>query len=706
MLNLLKKYAWLWSVVFVLIATSFIPLKAQESPDIDLETLVEEIFAVQDQDLNYADLYESLWQRYQHPLNLNEATLEDLRNLFMLSERQISNLLRYRELYGNLLTLYELQVVPAWDKATIQKVLPFVTVAPRQEGKPSWQQRWWEAEKVWLTRTEMTLEEKKGYMLPDTLSNGERSSRYAGSPYKAYSRFRISRAKDFSFGMTIENDAGEPWQWNTEQKQYGPDFLSFHAFLENEKKLKRVAVGDYTLQWGQGLLFGGGFSLGKGTETVRAVSRNNGGVRPYASVLESGFLRGVAATYGFSVGKKEAVLDITTFYSRHLQDGKVPGDTLDFDPDSFYSNLLQTGLHRTPSEISAKNQLTEQTAGANLLFKSSNRNLQAGLTVAHTQFDMPLRKADRPYNRFEFSGDQNYNVGAFAEYVWKNARFFGEVAQSKSGGVGAISGFTAPVAHWMEFAFLVRHYDKNFHSFYGNAFGENSRNINEQGVYWGVKLYPFKHTTFSAYFDKFKFPWLKYRIDAPSEGYEWVGKLTYAPTRQAALYVQYREEQKGANVKQDDELLKLNAVMQATKRSYWLGLQYEPAGYVYLKSRVQFSSYMLNNEQTTGYALAQDAGLNFQKFRMSTNIALFDADYNNRQYVYERDVLYAFSIPAYQGRGIRTYLLLQYKLNRNLSFWGRIARTRYTDRNIISSGLETIEGNQKTDLKFQFRIRF
>ena len=708
MASQLKKYAWLWGVAFMHIGTSFMHLNAQELSEgqPDLETLVEEIFAVQDQDLNYDDLYESLWQYYQYPLNLNEATLEDLRNLFMLSERQISNLLRYRELYGDLLTLYELQVVPAWDKASIQKVLPFVTVAPRQEGKPSWQQRWQQAEKVWLTRTEMTLEEKKGYTLPDTLSNGELSSRYAGSPHKLYSRFRISRAKDFSFGITVENDAGEPFQWYTKQKLYGPDFLSLHAFLENEKKLKRLAVGDYTLQWGQGLLFGGGFSMGKGTETVRAVSRNNGGVRPYASVLESGFLRGIAATYGFPVGEKGAVLDITTFYSRHPQDGKVPDDTLDFDPDSFYSNLLQTGLHRTPSEISAKNQLTEQTAGANLLFKSSNRNLQAGLTVAHTQFDMPVRKADRPYNRFEFSGDQNYTAGAFADYVWKNTRFFGEVAQSKSGGTGAIGGFTMPVANWMEFALVSRYYARDFHTFYGNALGENSRNINEEGVYWGIKLYPFRYTTFSAYFDKFSFPWLKYRVDAPSEGYEYLGKLTYAPTRYATLYVQYREEQKGANVKQDDELLKLNSVLQGTKRGYWIGLHYEPTNYLYLKSRVQFSSYILNTEQTTGYALAQDAGLNLQKLRVNTSIALFDADYNNRQYVYERDVLYAFSIPAYQGRGIRTYLLLQYKLNRTLSFWARVARTRFADRNTISSGLETIEGNQKTDLKFQLQVRF
>ncbi len=703
-----KKYKRLKVVLLLLTVTSFCALKAQNFKEKQplIESLIEDIFAVQDQELNYADLYESLWQRYQYPLNLNEATLEDLRGLFILSERQISNLLKYRGFSGELLTIYELQVVPAWDEGTIQKVLPFVTVAPPNDEKPHWRQRWRQADKTWLTRTERTLETKKGYLLPDTLGNGELSSRYSGTPYKLYSRFRISRAKDFSFGITVENDAGEPFRWNTKQKHYGADYWSFHAYLENKKKLKRLAIGDYTLQWGQGLLFGSGFVIGKGAETVRAVTRNSAGVKPYTSVLESGFMRGAAATYGFAINEKGAVLDVTTFYSRQQQDGRRPDDSLANDPDLFYSNLLQTGMHRTPTELLGKNQLREETAGANAMFKSGNRSLQVGLTLSHTQFDIPIHKAGRLYNSHEFTGKSNFVGGIFADYVLRNTRFFGEVARSKSGGVGAIGGFITPIANWMEFAMIARNYAKNFHTFYGNAFGENSRSINEQGVYWGVKLSPFKHTTFSAYFDKFKFPWLKYRVDAPSEGYEFLARISYNPTRNTSLYAQYREEQKGINVKLEDDQLKLNKVMPGTKQNYWIGMNHHPNDVLQLKTRVQFSSYALNNEITTGHTIAQDVGLAYPKVKVVTSLALFDADFNNRQYVYERDVLYAFSIPAYQGKGLRSYLLLQYKFNRALSFWARIARTRFTDRETVSSGLEAIEGNAKTDVKFQCRVRF
>ena len=70
------------------------------------------------------------------------------------------------------------------------------------------------------------------------------------------------------------------------------DFWSAHLMLENQGKFRKLIVGDYQLQLGQGLLFGAGFGVGKGAETVNALQRVTLGIRPYTSVLEGGFLRG------------------------------------------------------------------------------------------------------------------------------------------------------------------------------------------------------------------------------------------------------------------------------------------------------------------------------------------------------------------------------------------------------------------------------
>ena len=87
--------------------------------------------------------------------------------------------------------------------------------------------------------------------------------------------------------------------------------------------------------------------------------------------------------------------------------------------------------------------------------------------------------------------------------------------------------------------------------------------------------------------------------------------------------------------------------------------------------------------------------------------ALFDTDnYDNRLYVYERDVWLAYSFPAYSGVGLRNYALVQYKLSQKMDVWFRWSHVRYTDRTEIGSGGEALSGNTGNDVKFQVRMRF
>jgi hypothetical protein len=87
---------------------------------------------------------------------------------------------------------------------------------------------------------------------------------------------------------------------------------------------------------------------------------------------------------------------------------------------------------------------------------------------------------------------------------------------------------------------------------------------------------------------------------------------------------------------------------------------------------------------------------------------LFDAPtYDNRFYLYEKDILYAFSIPMFYGLGLRYYLNMKYELTKNFSLWFKIAQTAYGDnRASISSGNEEIQVNKKTDIRFMIRYRF
>jgi hypothetical protein len=252
----------------------------------------------------------------------------------------------------------------------------------------------------------------------------------------------------------------------------------------------------------------------------------------------------------------------------------------------------------------------------------------------------------------------------------------------------------------LEFSALYRKYDRNFHSFYGAAFGENTRNINEEGFYLGLRYRPGRSLNFAVYADRFRFPWLRFRVDAPSTGHEYLARFTYQPNKNILMYFQAREESKARNVSLPEQ--GTNAVPQGIRRNYILNVAYGTRENLELRSRLQWSTYALGGQQTGGLTLVQDLNWQWKQWKLSSRFALFDTDdYDNRQYVFERNVLYAFSIPAYFGEGSRTYLMVQYKANPQTSFWFRWAHTRYTDRESVGSGLDRIDGNKRTDLSVQ-----
>lgn len=690
------------SNIFLLITLAFLPigLQSQSLPperQENFEHLIQQLFPVQDEDLPYEDIYEALFQYYMQPLDLNQASQEELQSLFILSEPQIQSFFQHLQRNGKLLSIYELQAVPGWDLQTIHQLLPFVKVMDmgfKRDNRNLISRIKESGKGMLLFRHERTVEERQGYRP----RNDSVPPNYLGSPDKLYMRFRLNRPHDFSFGFTLEKDAGEQFAWQPGLKQYGPDFISFHSLLYNQGKFTRIVVGDFQLQFGQSLVFGSGFSLGKGAETITTVRRSNTGIRPYTSVLESGFFRGTAFTYQFL-----PQLEITSLYANNARDAIVSlrEDTVLLQSEMQFSTLQQSGFHRTSRELAAKGSIREQSAGAIIHYKSKNRRFQLGASSLYTHFNQNWNRNPQLYNYFEFSGQQNFVGSLFGEFTWQNIHLFSELARSKSGGTGLVAGSMIALSPELDFSLLLRSYDPDFHSFYSTGFGEGSRSINERGLYLGLKYKPNRQWWYTAYFDRFSFPWLRYRVDAPSDGFEYLLRANYQPSKTMLFYVQFREEAKDIN---SSEGTVTRTPLPGRKKNYLLNFDFSPTAQIRIQSRLQGSTYFLNKQLTTGYALAQDISWQHKRLKLSGRMALFDTDdYNNRQYVYEKDVLWAFSIPAYNGKGIRNYLLLQYKLNRQLTFWFRWSRTRYLDRKLISSANEGIEGNQINQLKGQIR---
>lgn len=669
-------------------------------PAIDLEVFMERLFPIQEEDLDYESIYEVLFQLYLNPIDINRSDSEILQATYLLNPTQISNLISYRTEFGPLLSLYELQAVPDFDLLTIENLLPFVTLGDKGlKSKKFWERVKEEEQAYLLLRHQRTWETRRGYTPADTSRNGTLSSRYLGDPNNVYLRFRIQHARDFSMGITLDKDAGEKFTWDGKTARFGFNFFSFHFTRYFVGKLKTIALGDFQASFGQGLVFGAGYTLGKGAETVPTVRRSSIGILPYTAAMEFGFFRGIGATRQFKNWQASVIA------SQAARDGRisVSGDSLETQED-IISSINQSGLHRTSSELSTKNQFQETNLGGNIQYSHPSGRFQFGANSLFSRFDRPWIRTPQLYNRFEFAGQSNLVSSLYFNYNWKNFFLFGESARSQSGGTGTVLGFVSSLSKTVDFSLLWRKYDRNFHSFYASGFAENTRPINELGVYLGIQVRPEKRWKINAYYDFFKFPWLRYRVYAPSKGYEWLARISYQPNRNLIAFIQIREEQKDRNLPDSGEPSLPYFVHPVKKLNGLLSLETNLSKNLFLRSRVLLSQVRIEEEKTHGFMILQDVQYGQNKWRLTGRVAIFDAEtYDNRLYAFENNVLWTFSIPAFSGQGMRYYLLGQYQFNQKLTAYMRFSRTIYTDREIISSGLQTIEGPRQTDTALMIR---
>ncbi|MCC2547961.1 helix-hairpin-helix domain-containing protein [Hymenobacter sp. BT175] len=696
-------------MALVLLLNAVGPALGQEyvRPAVDLDRLVQELFAeIQSDNVPYEDLYETLLQYYQTPLNLNTAGREELRGLLLLSENQISALLQHRQARGELLSLYELQSVTGFDLRSIYRVAPFVTVqqgnANRTRG-PLWQRVLHEENNSLMLRYERVLQQRTGYTPPDTTSSGALTSRYLGSPDKLMLRYRVSHTRDFSFGVTAEKDAGEPLAWRPNDNRYGADFYSAHLMIQERGRLKTLVLGDYQLQFGQGLLLSSGLQVGKGAETITTIRRSSLGVRAYSSVLESTFFRGGAATISLARG-----WELTGFLSSKRVDAnqQLAADSLAAF-DEYSTGILLTGFHRTATEIANRRRLREQISGGNLGYTSPSGKLALGTTVVNTQYGTPLQRSPDLYNAYEFRGRHNLALGVHYSYVVRNVLLFGETARSSSGGIGTVNGVLASLSPSLDVSALFRSYARDFHTFYGQALSENTRNINESGLYLGLKLRPIARWELSAYYDQFRFPWLRYQVGAPSGGHDWLVRVAYTPSKTSILYAQMRMRVKEQDADEPGGLLP--RPVPTERRSLLLFYDTKPSLSFSLRTRLQGTHYREDaSAWSTGYVLSQDAAVTITpRVQLSARYALFDTDdYDTRQYIFEQDVLYAFSVPPLYGRGTRLYGIAEIKCSRHLTLWLRYAETHYRNVTTVGSGLEEIQGPRRSEVKAQLRYKF
>jgi hypothetical protein len=653
-----------------------------------LETLTENS---DDNETEDDSFLQSMQQFLKDPINLNTADAEQLKELLILSPIQIQNLISYRNLLGNFINLYELQAVPGWNIGTIQKLRLFITVSNKVVLVHSLKERLQNGSNTILVRTSEVLEKSKGYRADATTAHNF----YPGSPQKIFIRYKYQYKNLLQYGVLAEKDAGEQFFKGAQKR--GFDFYSAHFFARNIGIIKQLALGDFTVNMGQGLTQWQSLAFKKSVD-IANIKRQLAVLRPYNSAGEINFHRGV----GITIGSKN--WETTAFASLKKVDGNFATDTV--NNDGFITSLQTSGLHRTSSETADKGIQQQLAFGGNLAYNKSNFHL--GVNGIQYHFRLPINKQAVPYNLYALSGNTLGNYGIDYAYTFKNMHFFGEAAMTNSFDKAFVNGLLISVDANVDLSFLYRNISEKYHSLYSSAFTENSTPVNEEGMFGGISIRPTNFWRIDAYADLYKFPWLKYLTDAPTVGADYMLQASYKPNKQLELYLRYHTESKSKNFNPD--LSMLSPVVNKPKQNFRTQVNYKINSAITFRNRVEMVWYNKNGQG------AQNGFLTFadilykpalKNYSAGMRLQYFETDgYDSRLYAYENDVLFSYSIPVFYDKGFRYYLNFNCDLNKQIIIWVRWAQSIYKDKTSIGSGLDEISGNKKSEIKMQLQYRF
>lgn len=620
----------------------------------------------------------------KHPLNLNEADATDLKEFFFLTSLQIDNLISYRNLLGKFLSIYELQSIPSWDITTIKKILPYITIANAVSFNEDIKARLKNGDHNLLFRISEVPETSVGF---DKTTSG---TKYLGGKEKIFLRYRYQYKNLLQYGFAADKDAGE--QFFKGAQKYGFDFYSFHLFARNVGKIKAIALGDFTVNMGQGLIQWQSLAFKKSAD-VMAIKRQSPILRPYNSSGEFYFHRGI----GITVQQKN--IEATVFASIRKISANFVADTVNHE--DFISSILNSGYHRTQSEIDDRNNLQQLAFGGNVNFHKDNWHI--GINEVYYNFSLPVQKRDEPYNKYAISGKSWNNVSVEYSYTLNNFHFFGEAAADKNLSKAFLNGLLISLDPKVDLSILHRSICKQYLAVYGNAFTENTYPTNENGFYAGISIRPIAGWQLNMYADLYKFPWLKYLVDAPSSGKDFLAELTYTPDKQIEIYTRFRSETKQSN--QTDNTTVTNYLVAIPKQSWRTQINYKVSKSIELRNRLELLWWNKNSSNAeTGFLNYFDVLYHplLRSYSGNVRFQYFETDgYDSRIYAYENDVLYSYSIPSFYNKGWRYYINFSCDIKKNLSVWFRWAQTIYSDKKIIGSGLDEILGNKKSEIKLQ-----
>jgi hypothetical protein len=230
----------------------------------------------------------------------------------------------------------------------------------------------------------------------------------------------------------------------------------------------------------------------------------------------------------------------------------------------------------------------------------------------------------------------------------------------------------------------------------------------------GLSIRPVLGWKLDVYADIFRFPWLKYQVNAPSGGHEYLAQVNFTPNKNVEIYTRFRQETKSMNVA--DSGMAIQPIAPVTRLNWRTQINFRLNRTIELRSRVETLWYASNSQQKkeTGFLFYTDVHVKpyFRPFFFNARIQYIETDgYNSRIYAWENTVLYNFSIPPLYSKALRYIVNFNYRLMSrmkkqhpqkfNCLFSLSYAQAVYPSEMAVEATKSAIEAYNRADIKLQ-----
>ena len=535
-------------------------------------------------------------------------------------------------------------------------------------------------------KTKRTVWElKSGARIILPLTNGYDKSRnihFAGSPVQYRTQYSIKSKGKYSAGISLEKDAGEPELPNYD---YISGYISIDNVFGSQSFFKNITLGDFKVNSGYGLVAGQNNRFSKPGFTLSSLQKGKG-ITPNRGFNETGYNRGLAISTG--IGKWESLI----YYANQKRSAALR-ESPDYPEQLCISSFPSDGLHRTETEIARKNNITQQSAGANIQY--GNNRIEWGLKFAYREYSLPVVPDITGLKNYNISGYSGYNTGADFKVKVGTIILMSEIAVNENYKPACIAGLQGNPVNGMNCLLIYRNYSPLFFSSSGGAFGAGNRNNNEEGLFMQASYSLSRQLKITSFCDMYRSTWIKYRIDMPSSEKYYGIRTEYSPRNNIFYRIDFRLKQKEEETSSNNRNINIlyNRLLNNNNR-FKLRL-----GYSDMETKESY-----NKSYSTG--LSYLAGGNSSKIKREYYISRFSTDQGMPSiWMVQRAAFYTTESVAATGNGFHAGIWAEYMPNKRIAVSLKIGSWIYDSKRQHGTGVNDWQGKLRNNIELAVKLK-